>query len=110
MWSDSWKVPSSFQKSITARSNAGKSGFDPTGSKSLFSVRMGKEEKGQLSIGIQLPYIRTVPPGEATGKLAAEYEEAHRRAGYVAHILQLQSLNPAVLHAGVQLYIALMHG
>ena len=71
---------------------------------------MGKEEKGQLSIGIQLPYIRTVPPGEATGKLAAEYEEAHRRAGYVAHILQLQSLNPAVLHAGVQLYIVLMHG
>jgi uncharacterized peroxidase-related enzyme len=57
-----------------------------------------------------MPYIRSIPPDEASGKLKAEYEEAHRRAGYVAHILQLQSLNPAVLHAGVQLYIALMHG
>ena len=57
-----------------------------------------------------MPYIRTVPPNEATGPLKEEYETAARRAGHVAQILQLQSLNPAGLHAGVQLYIALMHG
>ena len=57
-----------------------------------------------------MPYIRTVAPAEAQGALAREYEAAQRRAGYVAHILRLQSLNPAVLHAGVQLYLAIMHG
>jgi alkylhydroperoxidase family enzyme len=57
-----------------------------------------------------LPYIRSIPPGEAAGPLAEEYAIAERRAGYIAHILQLQSLNPAVLHAGVQLYLAIMHG
>jgi alkylhydroperoxidase family enzyme len=57
-----------------------------------------------------LPYIRSIPPEEATGALAEEYATAQRRAGYVAHILRLQSLNPAVLHAGVQLYVAIMHG
>jgi alkylhydroperoxidase family enzyme len=57
-----------------------------------------------------MAHIRTIAPADATGPLKEEYEEAHARAGYVAHILQLQSLNPAVLHAGVQLYLALMHG
>ncbi|MDQ6691923.1 MAG: carboxymuconolactone decarboxylase family protein [Candidatus Dormibacteraeota bacterium] len=57
-----------------------------------------------------MPYIRTVPPEEATGELKREYALAVRRAGHVAQILQLQSLNAPVLHAGVQLYTALMHG
>ena len=57
-----------------------------------------------------MPYIRSIPPHEAEGPLADEYGAAQRRAGHVAHILQLQSLNPAVLHAGVQLYLAIMHG
>ena len=57
-----------------------------------------------------MPYIRSIPPDEAAGTLADEYAAARRRAGYVAHILQLQSLNPAVLHAGVELYRAIMHG
>jgi alkylhydroperoxidase family enzyme len=57
-----------------------------------------------------MPYIRSIPPEEAEGALAREYETAQRRAGYVAHILRLQSLNPAVLHAGVRLYLAIMHG
>jgi uncharacterized peroxidase-related enzyme len=57
-----------------------------------------------------MAYIRTIPPAAATGSLKEEYATAQRRAGYVAHILQLQSLNPAVLHAGVQLYLAIMHG
>jgi alkylhydroperoxidase family enzyme len=57
-----------------------------------------------------MAHIRTIPPDAASGPLKEEYETALRRAGYVAHILQLQSLNPAVLHAGVQLYAAIMHG
>jgi alkylhydroperoxidase family enzyme len=57
-----------------------------------------------------MAHIRTIPPDDASGLLKEEYETALRRAGYVAHILQLQSLNPAVLHAGVQLYVAIMHG
>ena len=57
-----------------------------------------------------MPHIRVIPPAEATGRLREEYSRAERRAGQVAHILQLQSLNPAVLHAGVELYLALMHG
>jgi alkylhydroperoxidase family enzyme len=56
-----------------------------------------------------MSYIRTIPPEEADGALAREYETARRRAGHVAHILQLQSINPAVLHAGVQLYLAIMY-
>ena len=58
----------------------------------------------------RMAYIRVIPPEEATGKLREEYATAERRAGQVAHILQLQSLNPGVLHAGVELYLALMHG
>lgn len=57
-----------------------------------------------------MAHIRTIPPADASGPLKEEYETAQRRAGHVAHILQLQSLNPAVLHAGVQLYLAIMHG
>jgi uncharacterized peroxidase-related enzyme len=57
-----------------------------------------------------MPYIKVIPPEEATGELKAEYEEAVSRAGHVFHILRIQSLNPAVLHAGVQLYLAMMKG
>jgi alkylhydroperoxidase family enzyme len=57
-----------------------------------------------------MAHIHTVPPAEASGPLKREYDAAQRRAGYVAQILQLQSLNPAVLHAGVELYLAIMHG
>ena len=57
-----------------------------------------------------MAHIRTIPPADATGPLKQEYETALKRAGHVAQILQLQSLNPPVLHAGVQLYLALMHG
>lgn len=56
------------------------------------------------------PYIRQIPPEEAEGALRVEFETARRRAGYIANILRIQSLNPAVLRAGVQLYVALMHG
>lgn len=56
------------------------------------------------------PYIRQIAPAAAEGVLRAEFEAAERRAGYIANILRIQSLNPGVLRAGIQLYVALMHG
>jgi uncharacterized peroxidase-related enzyme len=50
-----------------------------------------------------------VEPAEATGELKAEYEQAVKRAGKVFNILKVQSLNPAVLRASMQLYLATMY-
>jgi alkylhydroperoxidase family enzyme len=57
-----------------------------------------------------MAFIRQVPPGEAAGELARLYAAAVRRAGRVYKILQVQSLNPAVLAASLDLYRAIMHG
>ena len=54
--------------------------------------------------------IRTVQPEEATGLLKDEYDDALRRAGRVFNIIRLQSLNPRVLRASVELYKAIMFG
>jgi alkylhydroperoxidase family enzyme len=54
--------------------------------------------------------IRTVPPEDATGRLKKIYDEAIRRAGRVFNILRVQSLNPPVLDASVELYKAAMFG
>jgi alkylhydroperoxidase family enzyme len=56
-----------------------------------------------------MAWIKTVPPEAATGRLKRIYDEAVERAGRVYNILGLQSLNPTVLQAGVQLYTAIMH-
>ena len=44
-----------------------------------------------------MAFIRTIPPGRATGETAAAYWEARRMAGapMVAKIVQLFSLRPA---------------
>jgi len=57
-----------------------------------------------------MPYIKTVPPGEATGPLKHEYDAAMRRAGRIFNIVSIQSLNPRVLGASMKLYGAMMHG
>ena len=57
-----------------------------------------------------MAYIKTIPPAQATGELQREYEAALKRAGYVAQILQVQSLNPATLRGSMALYKAIMHG
>lgn len=54
--------------------------------------------------------IRTVPPEEATGLLKQQYDAAIKRAGRIFHIVSLQSLNPRVLAASIELYKALMMG
>ena len=55
-----------------------------------------------------MAWIRTVPPGEATGLLKRLYDQAIARAGKVFNVLRIQSLRPQVLKAGVALYQELM--
>ena len=55
-----------------------------------------------------MAWIRTVPPGEATGLLKRLYDQAIARAGKVFNVLRIQSLRPEVLRAGVALYQEIM--
>jgi alkylhydroperoxidase family enzyme len=57
-----------------------------------------------------MAYIRQIPPEDAGGELAQLYAAAVQRAGRVYGILKLQSLNPAVLRASLDLYRAIMFG
>ncbi|HZM01295.1 MAG TPA: peroxidase [Planctomycetota bacterium] len=57
-----------------------------------------------------MAYIETIGPGDAEGGLKRLYDEAIRRAGRVYGILRLQSLNPPVLAASLELYKAIMFG
>jgi uncharacterized peroxidase-related enzyme len=55
-------------------------------------------------------WIKVIEPAEASGELKEEYDRAVRRAGKVFNILKVQSLNPRVLHASMEIYLAAMHG
>jgi alkylhydroperoxidase family enzyme len=55
-----------------------------------------------------MPWIDTVPEGEAEGILRREYEAALKRAGKIFHVVSIQSLRPRVLRASIGLYQALM--
>ena len=60
-----------------------------------------------------MPYIKTIPPSEATGKLKEVYETASGPSaarGKVAMVRQAQSLNPNALAAWSDLGAAIMHG
>lgn len=57
-----------------------------------------------------MAYIETIAPDDADGELKRLYDEAIRRAGRVYGILRLQSLNPPVLAASLELYKAVMFG
>jgi alkylhydroperoxidase family enzyme len=57
-----------------------------------------------------MPWIDQVGVGEATGLLKAEYDKAIRRAGRVWKIVQIMSLNPRVLKASMEQYLAIMYG
>lgn len=56
-----------------------------------------------------MPWIRTIPLAEATGRLARSYEAAVARAGRVFGIVRAQSLAPAVLDASMGLYQRIMY-
>jgi len=60
-----------------------------------------------------MPYIRTIPPAEATGKLRRAYDTGggpSAARGKVAMIRQVQSLHPDALAAWSELGAAIMHG
>jgi len=60
-----------------------------------------------------MPYIRTVSPAEATGKLKEVYESGagpSAAKGKVSMIRQAQSLNPENLAAWRALDVAIMRG
>ena len=60
-----------------------------------------------------MPYIRTVPPAEATGSLKKVYESGSGPSaarGKVSMIRQVQSLNPGKLVAWRELDVAIMRG
>lgn len=57
-----------------------------------------------------MPWIDQVPLDSATGLLKREYDKALRRAGRLWHIVQIMSLNPPVLKASIEFYLALMYG
>ncbi len=57
-----------------------------------------------------MAWIEMIEPEEASGELKEEYDRAVRRAGKVFNILKVQSLNPRVLHASMEIYLAAMYG
>lgn len=57
-----------------------------------------------------MSWIRTVGLDEARGKLREIYDAAVERAGKVFQILRVQSLNPEVLDASLEIYKRAMFG
>ena len=57
-----------------------------------------------------MAWIETISEDSAEGRLATIYKRAVARAGGVANILKVSSLNPPVLEAHMGLYRAVMFG
>ena len=57
-----------------------------------------------------MAWIETISTDDAEGPLKKEYDEAITRAGGVANVVSLSSLNPAALSAWVGVYKAVMYG
>jgi alkylhydroperoxidase family enzyme len=57
-----------------------------------------------------MAHIELIPPDEARGVLAREYEAAVRRAGRIWNIVSVQSQTPEVLRDGMRLYQSSMYG
>lgn len=57
-----------------------------------------------------MPWIHQIPVEKARGLLKAEFDKATRRAGRVWNIVHIMSLNPRVMKASMEQYIAIMFG
>jgi alkylhydroperoxidase/carboxymuconolactone decarboxylase family protein YurZ len=55
-----------------------------------------------------MPWIRTIPPEQASGPLRESYDRAVARAGRVFAIVRAMSLAPEVLDASIGLYRKIM--
>ena len=56
----------------------------------------------------RMPWIRTISPEEAKGRLGQLYEAAVKRAGRVFGIVRLMSLSRSVLDASMSFYMRVM--
>ena len=56
-----------------------------------------------------MAFIKTLAPDQASGKLKKLYDESEQRAGRVANVVRLMSLNPVTLEASMKFYQTLMH-
>jgi uncharacterized peroxidase-related enzyme len=61
-------------------------------------------------VRINMSWIKTIEPEDATDGLKLEYDKAIKRAGKVFNILKVQSLSPESLRASMHLYLATMYG
>ncbi len=59
---------------------------------------------------VGMAWIRTVPPGEASGELREAYEGVAKSRGKVANVVAVHGLNPRALTAMMDLYLAIMYG
>ena len=57
-----------------------------------------------------MPHIEQIPPEEATGVAAREYEAAMRRAGRIWNIVAIQSQNGPAMRDSMRMYSTLMFG
>ena len=55
-----------------------------------------------------MPWIETIGEAAAKGLLSRIYEAARKRAGKVFNIVSVQSQQPAVLRASMELYTRIM--
>lgn len=55
-----------------------------------------------------MAFINQVEESDATGRLKQIYDSAIQRAGSVAKIIKLMSLDPAVVDASMRFYLTLM--
>ena len=55
-----------------------------------------------------MAYIEQISEDDATGAIAQIYATTQKRAGGVANILKVMSLDPATLQASMQFYLSLM--
>lgn len=55
-----------------------------------------------------MPYIKTIEPDQASGKLKQIYDAAARRTGRPANIIKTMSLDGNVCHGSMMFYVSLM--
>jgi hypothetical protein len=56
----------------------------------------------------EVAFIKIIPESDAAGAVKRFYDAARARAGYVAKIIQVMSLDLASAEASIQLYLRLM--
>jgi alkylhydroperoxidase family enzyme len=57
-----------------------------------------------------MPWVREIPPEDATGLLREQYDAAMERAGRVWHIVRIMSLNPEAMRDSMGMYLTILKG